>query len=668
MKPVPPRHRCGGVRRSGSACSASCSPTASDEGSSVDVYSELPPGFTAALAEPGCDATGAVAGRRQHREPGARPHPDRRPTATAGSRWSSGRRSATTQGGKPPGPTPALMVVVPDQTDRGVHVDFVDPTTYRELDSVDYTGAGASAAPPRHDHPVGVTLVTSAACPSRSPQVHRPHWTGSSESTPPMESSRATRCPGPVRPHRDRPPADRLRRLVELEPAGRPSQSVEGGQTITQFWPLTGLKVPADKTAALDHPVLVAKMDNTASSQPQVGLSKADMVVEELVEGGLTRLAAFYYSDIPTNVGPIRSMRASDIPVVSPVHASMVTSGAAARTIALIKAPASRSTARAPRASTAPTSARRRTTCSSTSNEVAEDRQGQAGDAAGLPARGAPRSDLPKGIKATTIDAQFSGGHTTEWQFTNGSYHNLNSNAPAGDQFPATNVLVLRVREGDAGYLDPAGNHVPETLLTGKGNALLFHNGRMVAGELAQGQGPTSPITLTTKKGARSRCPPVTPGSSWSRSTAATSASRSRPRRGRGRHLHALVGERAQARQDESDRQLHPLGRGVGVLGGRHAGARRRHRAEEDPGERVLHLVVERPSRRRSARRARCRGRRRTSSAPPARGTARSRAPTGRPGSTIRLYDGCRTTSRNARSPAIALSHGSSCPVSASWI
>ena len=42
--------------------------------------------------------------------------------------------------------------------------------------------------------------------------------------------------------------------------------------------------------------------------------------------------------------------------------------------------------------------------------------------------------------------------------FTNGSYHNTNSNAPAGDQFPATNVLVLRVREGDAGYLDPAGN------------------------------------------------------------------------------------------------------------------------------------------------------------------------------------------------------------------
>ena len=61
------------------------------------------------------------------------------------------------------------------------------------------------------------------------------------------------------------------------------------------------------------------------------------MVVEELVEGGLTRLAAFYYSEIPANVGPVRSMRASDIGIVSPVNATMVTSGAAGMTIARIK-------------------------------------------------------------------------------------------------------------------------------------------------------------------------------------------------------------------------------------------------------------------------------------------------------------------------------------------
>jgi Protein of unknown function (DUF3048) N-terminal domain/Protein of unknown function (DUF3048) C-terminal domain len=289
-------------------------------------------------------------------------------------------------------------------------------------------------------------------------------------------------------------------------PHAQGSQAVENGQSIQQFWPLTGLKVPADKTSSLDHPVLVAKMDNTESSQPQVGLSKADMVVEELVEGGLTRLAAFYYSAIPGNVGPIRSMRASDIDVVSPVHASLVTSGAAPRTITLIKGAKIpfypegskgmyRSTQRA-----APYNLfvhlNQTATATKTKPATPPD-YFQWGEG----------SDLPKGRKVTSIGAQFSGGHTTQWKYENGAYHNLNSNAPAGDQFPATNVLVLRVREGNAGYLDPAGNPVPKTLLDGKGNALLFSDGRMVAADWQKGRSPASRITLTTKKGKKLTVP-----------------------------------------------------------------------------------------------------------------------------------------------------------------
>ena len=93
-----------------------------------------------------------------------------------------------------------------------------------------------------------------------------------------------------------------------------------------------------DDSAAQTHPVLVTKIDNTESSSPQVGLGSADMVVEELVEGGVTRLAAFYYSELPKEVGPVRSMRASDVGIVSPVEAAVVTSGAAAKTIARIQA------------------------------------------------------------------------------------------------------------------------------------------------------------------------------------------------------------------------------------------------------------------------------------------------------------------------------------------
>ena len=85
------------------------------------------------------------------------------------------------------------------------------------------------------------------------------------------------------------------------------SQQVAGSSQLSSTWPLTGLPVTGDQEVAQQHPVLVTKMDNTESSAPQVGLSSADMVVEELVEGGLTRLAAFYYSDIPDRVGPSTS-------------------------------------------------------------------------------------------------------------------------------------------------------------------------------------------------------------------------------------------------------------------------------------------------------------------------------------------------------------------------
>jgi hypothetical protein len=281
---------------------------------------------------------------------------------------------------------------------------------------------------------------------------------------------------------------------------------VEGSLTVTQYWPLTGRKVPSNKTAELHHRVLVAKVDNTVSSRPQVGLRKADLVVEELVEGGLTRLAVFYYSHLPRNVGPIRSMRASDIEVVSPVHASMVTSGAAGQTIARIKAAHIRVYGQFTKGMYRSTYRAAPYNLFVHLNKVAAVAKRKPATPPNYLAWGSAK-DLPQGRKATKIRAQFSAVHTTKWVFTNGRYHNTNTNAPARGQFLPANVLVLRVREGDAGYLDPAGHHVPVTLLTGSGNALLFHHGRMVAATWHKGKAPASRIKLTTKKGQKLEVP-----------------------------------------------------------------------------------------------------------------------------------------------------------------
>jgi len=66
-----------------------------------------------------------------------------------------------------------------------------------------------------------------------------------------------------------------------------------------------------------DGEILVVKIDDTLSARPQIGLDRADIVYIEQVEGGLTRLAAVFSSEIPTLIGPIRSARISDIDILA---------------------------------------------------------------------------------------------------------------------------------------------------------------------------------------------------------------------------------------------------------------------------------------------------------------------------------------------------------------
>jgi len=255
-----------------------------------------------------------------------------------------------------------------------------------------------------------------------------------------------------------------------------PTQPVStGGQVVLSGeWPLTGAPLEGE---APQHPVYVVKIDNTSSSEPQVGLSSADMVVEELVEGGLTRLAAFYHSDIPGRVGPVRSLRASDIGIVKPVSPSVVASGGARPTVSRIA-----------------------------DADVTTFVEGAAGffraddrsapfnlfvalaDVAGDPEDGwrAPAqpylafgedSDFDGTIAVDKITATFSAAHSTRWQRTAVGWTRPGSYADDGDDFLADSVLLLKVAVGDAGYLDPAGNPVPETRFYGNGEAVLVHGG-----------------------------------------------------------------------------------------------------------------------------------------------------------------------------------------------
>lgn len=278
---------------------------------------------------------------------------------------------------------------------------------------------------------------------------------------------------------------------------GPRSQATKGGTTLSQISPMTG----AQMDGIPNHPVMVVKIDNTANSEPQVGLGSADLVVEELVEGGITRLASLFYSTLPAVAGPVRSARASDIGVIKPANAILVASGAATATRVRLHGAGIASHfegsvgmfrdnsrhapynlfMRLPKFVTAlHTSAR------PTQNYLPWGKE----------------SDFTGVSPATSVSVKFSPSSTTRFHYnvSRGKYVNVNSHASASDKFLADSVLVLRVRETDAGYRDPAGNPVPEAMFFGAGTALLFHHGQVVRGTWSKAK-RTSVVTLKTAAG-----------------------------------------------------------------------------------------------------------------------------------------------------------------------
>jgi len=80
--------------------------------------------------------------------------------------------------------------------------------------------------------------------------------------------------------------------------------------------PLTG----EASRVVVTRPALVLKIDNHPRARPQAGINQADIVWEELVEGSITRLAAVFHEQTPSEVGPVRSARTGDIPLVSQLN------------------------------------------------------------------------------------------------------------------------------------------------------------------------------------------------------------------------------------------------------------------------------------------------------------------------------------------------------------
>ena len=91
---------------------------------------------------------------------------------------------------------------------------------------------------------------------------------------------------------------------------------------------LTGLEIAPELWLKRPRRVLAFKVDNNINARPQSGLQEADAVHEILVEGGMTRLLAFFLDNSSKYLGPIRSARPTDPTMVRPYGGTLVVSGA----------------------------------------------------------------------------------------------------------------------------------------------------------------------------------------------------------------------------------------------------------------------------------------------------------------------------------------------------
>ena len=270
--------------------------------------------------------------------------------------------------------------------------------------------------------------------------------------------------------------------------------------------PLTGL--PSGRSG---ESAIVVKVDNSTRARPQAGLEQADVVIEQEVEGGVTRLAAIFQSQAPNRIGPVRSARTTDISFLNALgQPGLAYSGANEVVDTLIVRQASVRNYSAARfggywrdnARSAPSNLY--TGISQFSTQAAAP-PAWFHFAAEPVVDGQVTSSFVARFPSTSVTWTWAGD---AWQRSqDGQQHT----AETGAVLEATNVIVAQVPIGGSGLCDSTGASVPEQVWAGQGPVSVFVNGRRVDGTWVR---PTlsDPALLVSADGLPIE---LQPGTTW---------------------------------------------------------------------------------------------------------------------------------------------------------
>lgn len=278
----------------------------------------------------------------------------------------------------------------------------------------------------------------------------------------------------------------------------------------TSIAPLLGTVVAVD---AASGPALSVKICNVAHCAPMIGLNQADVVFEELVEGGITRYVGVWQSNVPEAVGPVRSVRPMDPDIVSSFGGIVAYSGWGPQEVrnmildtGLVNITENDTTMFRIDTNVSP-------------YNLALHAQQAIAENAGLaaPQQQFAYSSSPElssagrdGTPTSSVNIVFSDYSNNSWSYDAASRKYLRSQwggpdmDQAGAQLSATNVVAIRVEVET--FLT-----LPRTIMVSSGEAWVSTGGKTIHGTWSK-DSATSPIRLTDDYGVTIR---LAPGNTW---------------------------------------------------------------------------------------------------------------------------------------------------------
>lgn len=320
-----------------------------------------------------------------------------------------------------------------------------------------------------------------------------------SEPTPPPAPPTATQSPEPLE-------------VADPEPTQAPEPQLTA-------WPLTGVATPD----VADRPAIAVKIENTSAARPQSGLNEADVVWETIIEFDVSRFIAVYHSQLPGEIGPVRSVRPIDPVVVAPLSGLLVYSGGQAGVLSNVAKSATQGVShdagaaglyrvksrRAPH-NVYGSLAQLRAAADKNHNAIPEQQFLFADDAAKATA-------VTAGTDAAKLQFKLSSAARPAWEWDSASQRWLRfegsaaASDAAGQRLAAVNVVSVTAAHVPSPFKAQNSRNIPTYELVGEGEVTVATGGRTLTGTWRK-DAVDAPLRLFTDAGDPLL---LAPGNTW---------------------------------------------------------------------------------------------------------------------------------------------------------